>query len=128
VDEHVSAWRKKKELTSSDHSGLSFSHYKAVSEDLSLATFDATLRSLPYQYGFAPTQWKQMTDVALLKKAMVYDVIKMRTILLVNPKFNINNKKLARNVMQQVEALDMIPREQYGSCKHLQAIYAAINK
>jgi hypothetical protein len=38
------------------------------------ATFDATLRSLPYRYGFAPTEWKKMTNVELLKKAMVYDV------------------------------------------------------
>jgi hypothetical protein len=63
-----------------------------------------------------------MTNVELLKKVMVYDVTKMRTILLMNPEFSINNKKLARDVMRQVEALEMIPREQYGSRKHLQAI------
>jgi hypothetical protein len=86
---------------------------------MSLATFDqgfdATLQLIPYQYGFAPAQWKQMTDVELLKKAMVYDVTKMRTILLMNSEFKINNKKLARDVMKQVEALDLIPCEQYGS-------------
>jgi hypothetical protein len=43
---------------------------------------------------------------------MVYDVTKMRTILLMNPEFNINNKKLERDVMRQVEAHEMIPREQ----------------
>jgi flagellar biosynthesis protein FlhB len=32
-----------------------------------------------------------------------------------NSEFNINNKKLARDVMKQVEALKLIPREQYGS-------------
>jgi hypothetical protein len=110
VEEHVGAWKKQKELTSLEPSQLSFSHYEAASEDLSLATFDATLCSLPYHYGFAPTQWKMMTDVELLKKAMVYNVTKMRTILLMNPEFNINNKKLAQDVMHQVEALELIPR------------------
>jgi hypothetical protein len=69
-----------------------------------------------------------MTDVELLKKTMVYDVTKMRTILLMNAEFNINNKKLACDVMQQVEALNLIPQEQYDSRKHLQAIYTALNK
>jgi hypothetical protein len=128
VEEHIDAWKKQKEMTSSEPSGLTFSHYKAASEDRSLATFDTALRSIPYQYGFAPAQWKQMTDVELLKKANVYDVTKMRTILLMNSEFNINNKKLARDVMKQIEALNLVPREQYGSRKHLQAIYAALNK
>jgi hypothetical protein len=35
VEEHVGAWKKQKELTSLEPSGLSFSHYKAASEDLS---------------------------------------------------------------------------------------------
>jgi hypothetical protein len=128
VKEHINAWKKQKERTSSEPSRLTFSHYKAASKDRSLAIFDTTLRAIPYQYGFAPAQWKQMTDVELLKKANVYDVKKMRTILLMNSEFDINNKKLARDIMKQVESLKSIPCEQYGSQSHLQAIYAALNK
>jgi hypothetical protein len=65
VKEHIRAWKKQKERTSSEPSGLTFSHYKAASEDLSLATFDATLCAIPYQYGFAPTLAKQMMDAEL---------------------------------------------------------------
>ncbi len=54
VEEHVGAWKKQKEMTSSEPSGLSFSHYKAASEDLSLTTFDTTLRLLLYCYGYHP--------------------------------------------------------------------------
>jgi hypothetical protein len=46
------------------------------------------------QFGFAPEQLKNMTDVKILKKAKVYDVTKMQTILLMHPDFNINNKSL----------------------------------
>jgi hypothetical protein len=56
VEEHIGAWKKQKERTSSEPSGLTFSHYKAASKDKSLATFDTTLRAIPYQYGFAPAQ------------------------------------------------------------------------
>ena len=56
-----------------------------------------------------------MTDVELLKKVVVDDVTKMRTILLMKSECNINNKKHARDVMKQVESLKLIQREQYGS-------------
>jgi hypothetical protein len=52
---HVQAWTKHKECISLDPDGLSFSHYKASIQDPQIADFDATLRSLPYQYGFVPT-------------------------------------------------------------------------
>ncbi len=37
-----------------------------------------------------------MTDVEILKKAGGYDIEKMRTIMLMNSEFNMNNKKLGR--------------------------------
>jgi hypothetical protein len=56
-----------------------------------------------------------MTDVAILKKAGVYNVEKMRTILLMNAEFNMNNKKLSREMMVNAELHGEIAREQYGS-------------
>ena len=50
-----SAWSKQKEQISSDPDGLTFSHYKAASQDPKLNQFDATLHNLPYKYGFSPT-------------------------------------------------------------------------
>jgi hypothetical protein len=68
-----------------------------------------------------------MTDVELLKKAKVYDVTKMQTILLMNAELNINNKKMAQEMMIQAEALKLVSREQYGSQKWQRAIVAALN-
>jgi hypothetical protein len=57
TQDHISGWKKQKESISSDPEGLTFSHYKAGIEEESIAQFDATLRSLPYQYGFVPEAW-----------------------------------------------------------------------
>jgi hypothetical protein len=70
-----------------------------------------------------------MTDVAILKKAGVYDDEKMRTILLMNAEFSMNNKKLGRDMMMvNAERRGEIAREQYGSRRHHQCILAALNK
>jgi hypothetical protein len=90
--DHTKGWTKQKETISADPDGLTFSHYKAGATDDLISQFDVTLRALPYQHGFTPAAWIPMTDVAILKKAGVYDVEKMRTILLMNAEFNINNK------------------------------------
>jgi hypothetical protein len=128
TDEHKQAWRKQNERTSSEPTGLSFNHYKAASKDPLLADFDATMRNIPYAKGFAPTLWKNITDVEILKKAEVYDINLMRTIQLMNAELNINNKKLGRDLMTRGEKLKLIAREQYGSRKKHQSITAALNK
>jgi hypothetical protein len=56
-----------------------------------------------------------MTDVEILKKAGVYDVEKMRTILLMNAEFNMNNKKLGQDMMNHAEKHGALAREQYRS-------------
>jgi hypothetical protein len=58
----------------------------------------------------------------------VYDVEKMRTILLMNAEFNMNNKKLGGEMMANAERHGEIAREQYGSHTHHQCILAALNK
>lgn len=98
VEDHIQSWKKQKEGVASEPSGLSFSHYKAGIEDDIIAQYNATIRSLPYQYGFVPEKWKTMTDVAILKKAGVYDINKMRTIVLMNAEYNMNIKNLAKRL------------------------------
>jgi hypothetical protein len=48
------AWKIQKETTAAEPTGLSFSHYKAATQDEVLCEFDALLCTLPYQYGFSP--------------------------------------------------------------------------
>ena len=78
LEDHIKGWRKQKENTGCDSSGLTFSHYIAACEDKELAKFDADIRSLPYQYGFSPTNWLNITDVEILKKAGVHGIEKMK--------------------------------------------------
>jgi hypothetical protein len=58
----------------------------------------------------------------------VYDVKTMRTILLMNAEFNMNNKKLGQKMMVNAELHREILREQYGSQRHHQCILGALNK
>ena len=128
ADEHIAAWKSQKERTSAKSSGLTLSHFMAGCQNKTIASFNAAIRSLPYHYGFSPELWKQVTDVAILKKSGVHDVEKMRTIMLLNAEFNINNKKLGRDMMRLAESHSLIPCEQYGSRKDHECILAALNK
>jgi hypothetical protein len=52
--------------------GLSFSHYKSVLQDKHCTCMDVWMWSLPLEVGFIPDEWKQITDVEILKKSGVY--------------------------------------------------------
>ena len=127
--EHIQSWNKQKESTASDtKTGISFSHYIAGTQHPTIAEFDALNQSLPYQFGFTPETWKTISDVEILKKTGVYDIEGMRTITLMNSEFNINNKKLGRDMMQHAEQHHLLAPEQYGGRKHHRSIIAALNK
>jgi hypothetical protein len=55
-------------------------------------------------------------------------VDKLRTLLLLDPEFNQNNKILGRALMSHAEAFDQMPAKQYDSRKKHRAIEAALNK
>jgi hypothetical protein len=127
-DENRQAWARQDERTSAEPEGLSFSHYKAAAQHPEVNHFDSIMRDLPYRYGFSPTRWRNITDVEILKKAGVYDIDKMRTITLMDAAFNMNNKKLGRDVLAHAEKLGNLAREQYGSRKFHRSGIAATNK
>ena len=52
----------------------------------------------------------------------------MRTITLTNSEFNINNKKLGRDMMKHAEHHNLLAPEQYGGRKHHQSIIGTLNK
>ena len=127
TSEHTQGWTRTKEK-SAEPSGPSMAEVKAASQDHILADIDTFMRNLPYTKGFSPQSWQLITDVEILKKAGVYDVEKMRTIQLMHAVFNMNNKKLGRDMMRSAEARNILAREQFGSRKHHQSITAALNK
>jgi hypothetical protein len=55
--EHQQFWRRMDARKGCEPSDLSHTHYKVASGDPLLAQFDASLRQLPYQHGFAPKGW-----------------------------------------------------------------------
>ncbi len=126
--EHAEAWKKQKIKTASEPSALGFPHYIVGAYHPAIAEVDAALRSAPYQLGFSPEDWHTITDLQILKKEQVYDVEKMRTIQLMNAAFNINNKKLGRDMMVQAEKRKLMAKEQYGSRKRHKSVVACANK
>jgi hypothetical protein len=128
LHDHIWAWQRQSERTASKPHGLSFSHYKSVLQDKHLTRMDVRMRSLPLEVGFIPDEWKQITDVEILKKSGVYHVDKMRLIQLICPDFQINNKMLGRRMLAQAEKYGTIEADQHGSRRHHQAILACLNK
>jgi hypothetical protein len=125
--ENKQGWTKRK-LASAEPSGLTMDHYAVGAEDPLLNKIDTLLRQLPYQFGFSPEAWQTITDIEILKKAEVYEVELMRTIQLMHAEFNMNNKKLGRDVMSFAELCKALAAEQFGSRKNHQSILAVLNK
>jgi len=57
--EHKAQWKRKKEVTAAEPSGLSFTHYKAGSYDDDINAIDTFLRNTPRKHGFPPLHGSQ---------------------------------------------------------------------
>ena len=127
IKDYIEGWKIQKKKTSSNCKELSFSHYIASIQDPILAQFDADIRLIPYQEKFTPKGWESITDLEILKNRSI-QYQKMRTIQLMNAEFNINNKKLGKDMMYFAEESRTILRKQYGSSQNHQSIKALLNK
>lgn len=127
TEEHTSAWRKAREYTAAGMSGIHFGMFKAHSTRHHLAEIDASMRSVAYCTGFAYGRWKKGVDVQLLKRAKLYIANKLRTILLLEADFNMNNKKMGREAMQAGEDTRTHTRDNYGGRRGLRAAEIAMN-
>ena len=119
------SWIKMKEKTSSRR--LHFGHFKACCKDDALTAINYVLAEVPFQSGYSPTRWKNATDVMILKKAGLYDVDKLRTIVLYEADFNHNNKWLGKAMMDKACEFRKIATEQY-SIPGKKAIDHALNR
>jgi hypothetical protein len=126
-EDHIWAWHCQSEQTASEPHGLSFSHYKSVLQDRYLTGFDVRMLTIPLEVGFIPDEWKQITNVEILKKPGEYHIDKMRLIQLMRPDFQINNKMLGRRMLAHAKKFGTIEADQHGSRKHHQAILACLN-
>jgi hypothetical protein len=69
-----------------------------------------------------------MTDVLIPKKTTSAAIEKLRIIVLFHALFNLNNKRVGRDMIANAEKLNQIPWEAYGSRKHHRSIECAANK
>jgi hypothetical protein len=67
-EEFVQTYIHAQESTSSSPSGRHIGHYMAATRDPVLTKFHATMMSLPFQAGFALSQWNKVTDIMLEKE------------------------------------------------------------
>jgi hypothetical protein len=122
------SWQKMKPTTSSSPYGPTFVHYIAGSQDPEIAEFDATMANIPYASGHSPEAWTKMVDVLIPKKTSSAAIEKLRIIVLFHALFNMNNKRIGRDMIANAERLNQIPWEAYGSRKRHRSIECAANK
>jgi hypothetical protein len=128
TESHKKGWRRQKVNTASEPTALDFSQHIAVSYDDLLANMDATLRSIPLEFGFSPLDYERVTDAAIPKKANVLDADKMCNICLMNPAFNMKNKEFGRWLMLYNELHDLLADTQSGSQKDRWAAEVTLQK
>ena len=84
------SWEKMNEKITSRR--LHFGHFKAATQNnLNLMTH-YYLAEIPFRTGYSPLCWRHATNVMILKEAGVYDIEKLRTIVLYEVDFNHYNK------------------------------------
>ena len=98
-ENHQKGWLRQKERTAGEPTSLDFSMHIAAAYDDLLADIDATIRSTPLEFGFSPFDWESMTDASIPKKITSLEAELMRTICLMDPAYNMNNKEFGRRLM-----------------------------
>jgi len=66
------AFNRLSEKKSSSASGRHIGHYKAATQCEQITEVHCRMMTIPFQKGFGPEQWTQVTDVMLAKKHLVY--------------------------------------------------------
>ena len=125
--EHKQGWRVAKENTSSSPSGLHFRLWKANATVDALAEIDRIMRAIPFRTGYSLRRWQVGVDVELCKKAGNYNVEKLRTIVLLEGDYNMNNKTMSRRVAAAGEQDGTLAEEQYGSRQRHSAPDVSLN-
>ena len=128
TDDHVYFWSRNPENKGSEPHGLHNGHFKAAVQSPVIAYCDALFRNIPLTTGFVPSNWKNLMNFAIEKKAGDFRLSKMRTIQLMNAEAQANNKKAGRAAMHYAESHSLIPAGQCGSRKQHQAIDLALSK
>jgi hypothetical protein len=89
---------------------------------------DASMRSVAYTTGYSFRRWKKGLDVQLLKRTHDHRATQLRTILLLEPDHNMNNKVIGKDAMAAGERLEVHARDNYGGRRGLRAAEVSMNQ
>lgn len=118
-------WKRMKEKTASRE--VHFGHFKAGMQNDLISVMHWMMAEIPMRTGYTLNRWKQATDVMILKKSGLYDVEKLRTIVLFEADFNANNKYMGRSAIRHCVKHNRLAQEQY-SIPGRKSIDHALNK
>jgi len=127
-DEYKYGWQRARESTASSLSGVHFGHYIAAIKDTITAKINRLMATIPMITGMSPQWWRHALNVMLEKVARNCSIEKLRIIMLFEADFNNNNKWIGRVVMRNVEQMDEVVPEQYGSRAQKAAGTQCLNK
>ena len=112
LEEYIAGWKKMDERTASRQ--LHFGHFKAACVHKENMFVHYALAEIPFRTGYSPSRWKEATNLMILKKAGVFNVEKLRTIVLYEADFNHNNKFLGKGMMSHTIDNSLLAPEQYS--------------
>jgi len=126
-EEYLASWKKMKEDKSSAP-GIHIGHIKCIDPCSPAAYVVSTLALIPLQTGYAPAIWRIGVDSMIPKKLSDMRPEKLRLILLMDARFNHNNKLIGKKILEYGEQHRTLADEQYGSRKNKSSIQHAFNK
>ena len=127
-EEYCESWSKMPE-DKSCLPGIHTAHIKCIDFESKAAEVMSRLALIPLITGYAPQYWKQGIDSMIPKKVSgELRPEKLRLILLMDSRFNHNNKLIGKKIMEFGEKNLLFAQEQFGSRKAKSAIEHAVNK
>jgi hypothetical protein len=105
TDEYIATWKKMADNKASVP-GIQAAHIKCLTSKMQSATVLSLLALIPLICGYSPTRWRVGIDSMIPKKQDDLRPSKLRLILLMDTRFNHNNKLIGKKMMEYAEKKD----------------------
>ena len=99
TEEYFASWKLMSE-TKSSMPGIQAAHIKSINPKSPAADVVSWMSLIPLLTGYAPHRWKKGIDSMIPKKKNEWRPEKLRLILLMDSRFNHNNKLIGKKMMQ----------------------------